>query len=152
MGINAQVGHGTRISYQVGGVFVNIAEVKNIVLPAMMRKTFDTTTHSRGIDSYVMGSLRRSKLSFGVNFIPNNITHDHLTGMYRYLIHNIKTNFRVHVGGLIYTVKGRVQSIAPIAPMDGLLAAEISIRLSGPMSIGISKTRAFSSGFAVDFA
>ena len=151
MSSKAKASRNTRISYEVNGNFVDIAEVKNVSLPALMRSTFDTTTHLQGIDSYVLGSLRRSKLSFGVNFIPHDSTHDHLTGMYRHLIRNIKTTFRVHVDRLTYTVKGRIQSIAPVAPMDGLLSAQISIRLSGAMVIGITTSRAFASGFAFGF-
>ena len=141
MSIKAMSGHGTIIAYEqtAGAAFTDIAELRDITIPEMMRNEFDATTQSEDIDSYALGVLRRGPVTFSLNFLPKDATHDHLTGLYKHLIDNVLAGYRITPPGAsphVYIMSGQVQAISPTAPVDGLLAADVTLRMSGAMSIG----------------
>ena len=131
--------HGTLVSYQAtpGGAFATIAELGDITPPALSRNEFDATTQEKDIDSYALGVLRRGALTVPLNFLPTNGTHDHLTGIYKLLVANTVTGFKVTFpDATVWVMSGQVQAIAPKAPVDGKLSADVTLRMSGLMSIG----------------
>ena len=141
MSLEALSGHGTIVAYEQtpGAAFTDIAELKDITIPEMMRNEFDSTTQKEDIDSYALGVLRRGPVTFSMNFLPKDATHDHLTGLYKHLIDNVIAGWRITPPGAtphLYIMSGQVQSITPTAPVDGLLTADVNIRMSGAMSIG----------------
>lgn len=83
-------GHGTIIAVQLtpGGTWTEIAEQGDITPPELSRNEFDATTQEKDIDSHVLGVLRRGSFTQPLNFLPDNNTHDHLTGVYKLLIDN----------------------------------------------------------------
>ena len=133
--------HGTLIAYQPtpGGAYTTIAELGDIDLPGLMRNEFDATTQDKDIDSWVLGVLRRNPFTVPVNFLPTDPTHDHLTGLQKLIIDNTVTGFRVTfpvaAGVVVWLMSGQVKEVASTAPVDGKLAANVSIRFSGPMAI-----------------
>lgn len=142
MSTNVLSGHGTLISrapVATPGTFTVIAELGDVTPPELMRNEFDAVSQQDNIDSYVMGMLRRGQLKVPLNFIPTNATHDHLTGLYKALItepppyEGYKLTYP-DATQLVFS--GQVQSIIPRAPVDGKLSADVTIRLSGKMSIG----------------
>ena len=133
--------HGTILSRQVtpGGAFTDIAELGDIVPPATSRNEFDASTQNVDIDAYVLGILRRGAMTFPINFLPTDATHDHLTGLYKAQIDNQVTGYKVTFPSTPPTewvMSGQVQAISPKAPVDGKLAADVTLRFSGKMSIG----------------
>lgn len=131
--------HGTLVAVQQtpGGAWTDIAELGDVTPPEMSRNEFDATTQNINIDAYVLGVLRRGALPLSLNFLPTNATHDHLTGLYKLLIDNTVTGWKVTLpSAVVWIASGQVKSIAPKAPVDGKLAADVTIRLSGLMSIG----------------
>ena len=142
MSVNQKSGHGTMIAVQLtpGGAFTDIAEMGDITPPSLERNEFDATTQNEDIDAYVLGVLRRGLFSVPLNFIPDDNTHDHLTGMQALLIANTMTGFRVRFPQvsppLDWIMSGQVKAFNIGAPVDGKLSADTSIRLSGKMSIG----------------
>lgn len=132
--------HGTLLAVQLtpGGEFTTIAELGDVSYPELSRNEFDATTQNINIDAYVLGVPRRGPLPISINFLPDNNTHDHLTGLQKLYFDNTVTGFRLSPpNGLpVWVMSGQVQSISPKAPVDGKLAADISIRLSGVMTIG----------------
>ena len=131
--------HGTLVAFQKtpGGAFTDIAELGDITPPEMMRNEFDATTQEKDIDSYVLGVLRRGAFTVPLNFLPTNDTHDHLTGLYKHLIDNTITGYRVTFpDATAWVMSGQVKGITPKAPVDGKLAADVTLRFSGLMSIG----------------
>lgn len=135
MSVNALSGHGTLI-YRNG---TPIAELGDITPTALTRNEFDTTTQDEDIDSYILGVLRRSAMTFPMNFIPTNGTHDHLTGLYQAIIDNVVDEYQVRFPDAAVTtwiMSGMVQNIVPTAPLDGKLSANVTLRFSGPMKIG----------------
>ncbi len=130
--------HGTILARQhtPGGAFTDIAELGDIMPPELSRNEFDATTQNINIDSYVLGILRRGAMTVPVNFIPTNGTHDHLTGLYKAMIDNSIDAYKVTFpDSTVWVMSGQVQKISPKAPVDGKLAADVTIRFSGLMTI-----------------
>lgn len=142
MSVNQKSGHGTLVAIQLtpGGAFTDIAEMGDVTPPSLERNEFDATVQQENIDSYVLGVLRRSAFTLALNFIPDNNTQDHLTGLQALLIANTITGFRVRfpqvTPTLDWIMSGAVKSFVPKAPVDGKLSADVTIRLSGLMKIG----------------
>ena len=147
MGEKAKSGHGALIAWQPSGsgAFVTIAELRDLTTPGLTRNEFDATTQNVDIDTYVLGVLRREPLSFSMNFIESGEpTHDHMTGIQKAIIDNLLTGWRytfppvagVPGTGLVWIMSGQVQAIKMTDPVDGLQSADVSIRMSGVMSIG----------------
>lgn len=142
MSVNQKSGHGTLIAVQLtpGGAFTDIAEMGDVTPPGLERNEFDATTQNEDIDAYVLGVLRRGLFSVPLNFIPDDNTHDHLTGMQKLLFDNTMTGFRVTfpqvTPNIVWIMSGQVKQFNITAPVDGKLAADCAIRLSGLMSIG----------------
>lgn len=142
MSVNQKSGHGTMIAVQLtpSGSFTDIAEMGDVTPPSLERNEFDATVQNEDIDSYILGVLRRGVFSVPLNFIPDNNTHDHLTGLQKLIIGNTITGFRVTfpqvTPSVVWIMSGAVKSFAPTAPVDGKLAATVQIRLSGRMTIG----------------
>ncbi len=138
MSVNALSGHGTVIAVQLipGGSFTDIAEQGDITPPALTRNEFDATTQLEDIDSYVLGVMRRSPVTVGMNFIPTEPSHDEDTGLYSLMIDNVMTGWRfTFPDATVWIASGQVQNIQPTAPVDGKLSANVTIRFSGLMSI-----------------
>jgi hypothetical protein len=136
---NALSGHGSLV-YRAPAAspftFTMIAEVGDISLPELMRNDFDATTQDINIDTYIVGVPRRNEVSLAMNFVPANGTQDHLTGLQRAFIDGTFDGYKFTTpGGLIWIASGFVKGVAPKAPVDGKLAADVKIRLSGQMWI-----------------
>ena len=140
MGALAKSGHGALIAWQPSGsgAFVTIAELRDLTTPGLSRNEFDATTQNVDIDTYVLGVLRRAALQFTMNFIESGEpTHDHITGIQRAIIDNMMTGWRYSFpNGLTWLLSGQVQNIKITDPVDGLQSADVTIRMSGVMSIG----------------
>lgn len=142
MSVNQKSGHGTLVSVQLtpGGAFTDIAEQGDITAPTLERNEFDATTQNEEIDSYVLGVARRGLFNIALNFIPDDATQDHLTGMQKLFFDNTITGFKITfpqiTPALEWIMSGQVKAFNIGAPVDGKLTADCSIRLSGLMSIG----------------
>lgn len=140
---NVLSSHGTllaRAPIATPTVFTTIAELGDITPPEFMRNEFDATAQQENIDSYVLGVLRRGAFTVPINFIPTDGTHDHVTGLYKAMITEPPPieGYRITYmsTGVLWILSGQVRNIVPKAPVDGKLAADITIRFSGKMAIG----------------
>ena len=143
MSVNQKSGHGTLIAVQLtpGGAFTDIAELGDVTPPELMRNEFDGTTQNEDIDSYTLGVLRRGLFSTTGNaWVPDNNTHDHLTGVQKLLKDNTMTGWRITypqvVPSLTWIMSGQVKKFQTKAPVDGRLTFDLDIRLSGKMNVG----------------
>lgn len=130
--------HGTILEYQPtpGGAFVEVAEMGDIVPPGLMRNKHDTTPHNRDIDSNVLGVLRREDPTFPVFFHKDNESHAESTGLYKLMIDNVRTGFRItQPDGWYWVFSGGVKDIKHTDPVDGVQTANISLAPTGPMII-----------------
>jgi len=142
MSVNQLSGHGTKVSVQLtpGGAFTEIAEMGDVTPPELSRNEFDSSTQNEDIDSYVLGIMRRGAFSVPLNWIPDNNTHDHLTGVYKLMINKTMTGWKVRftqvTPAIDWVMSGQVQALSPVAPVDGILKTNMTVRLSGLMTIG----------------
>ena len=130
--------HGTVIAKQTDGAgpFIEIGNIGDFSPPSLQRNEFDVTTHNNDIDQYILGVLRRGSITFPINFIPDDATHDHLTGLYDSIITHEVTGWQITFSeGTIWIFSGGVSNIVPNAPVDGALRADVTIRPTGPMQI-----------------
>jgi hypothetical protein len=141
LGVSA---HGTLVAVQLtpGAVFTTVAELGDITPPGLTRNEFDATTQEKDIDAYVLGVLRRGAFTVPVNWLPQDSTHSHSTGVLKLLKDNTVTGWRIRfpaaAGGAAvdWIMSGQVQGMVPKAPVDGKLSADITLRFSGLMTIG----------------
>jgi hypothetical protein len=117
---------------------VQIGELGDINTPGLSRNEFDATTQNVDIDTYVLGVLRREALAFKINFMESGEpTHDHITGIQKGIIDNLVRGWKyTFPNGLAWIMSGQVQKIAMGDPVDGLQNGDITVRMSGKMSIG----------------
>ena len=121
--------HGTLISRNG----TPIAELRDITPPPLSRNPLETTTHNSDDDSYVVGIRRKGTLDMNVNFLPSGeATHDAIAGLMKAWADGSKDEYLIeYPDGATWLFSGFVSNIAPTAPVDGVLSADISIRPSG---------------------
>jgi hypothetical protein len=147
----AVAGHGATIAMEqdpvsLPGQFTTIAELNgDIAFPELSRGETEVTPHQDNMDSWVLGVPRRGPLTFGVNWIFDDATHDHLTGLLKAFIENQTRGFRVRgPGGTENTdewiMSGKIQAVTQTSPVrEGARTSDVTVRMSGPMIIdGVS--------------
>jgi hypothetical protein len=136
---NAISSHGTiieRAPVATPAVFTPIAELGDLTPIGVSRNTEDASTQNDDIDDYVAGIMRRPEVTFPINFLAAEPTHDHLTGLYHSIINKAKDYFRIVTpDGWTWKFRAFVVNITPQAPMDGLQRAEVTLRPTGPMQV-----------------
>lgn len=131
LGISAQ---GTIVARQSAGAgsFTDIAELRDFTPPALSRNTLETTTHNEDDDAYVPGIRRHGDMTMTLNFVPDNATQDHLTGLQASWFAGDRDVFRItYPDGTIWLFSGYVTNFAPDAPVDDVLAVEVTVRPTG---------------------
>jgi len=141
--LHAISGHGTVVARALFSstptVFTAIAEMKDVTPPELSRNEFDATTQNLNIDTYVVGVLRRTGFTMQLNALQTDASQDHLTGLMKAMIteppptDGYKITFP---DGLIWIMSGQISHYKILAPVDGLMSAEVTIRPTGKMSIG----------------
>ena len=139
MSVFALSGHGTLVARAPSSsptVFTTIAELGDITPPGLTRNEFDTTSQQEDIDSYVLGVLRRSPITFPMNFIPSDASQDHLTGLHKSMIQKATDGWKVTFpDGTTWVGSGQISKLESKAPVDGKLSLDVTIRLSGKFTI-----------------
>jgi hypothetical protein len=130
--------HGTLIARGTGGSFTTIGELGgDIIPPALQRPITEITPHNDDIDSYVVGVLRRGEVTFTINFLPSDATHNETAGLIKSMLDKTYDGFRVTFPDTTeWIFSGFVSNFAPSATVrEGALTADVSIRPSGPQKI-----------------
>lgn len=128
---NAISAHGTIIKRNG----TPIAELRNITGPPLTRNNIETTMHNSDFDSFVVGIKRRGELQFVIGFLPSaNSTHNETAGLIAAWSSGQKDLYEVDFpDGAKWSFSGYVTNIAPTAPVDGGLDANVSIRPTNTM-------------------
>lgn len=144
-------GHGALVAIELSpsgspGSFTTVSELNgDITWPGLTRPETEVTPHQDTIDSWVTGRLGREALTFGMNFIYGDGTHDALTGLQALMIAN--TRFGVRLRGPSGSsdtdeiiASGQITSITHVDPVrEGARTSQVTIRLSKQMKIdGVS--------------
>lgn len=127
--------HGTLVARYVSSAWETIGELGgDITPPPLTRPESEITPHNEGIDSYVVGVLKRGPMTLGINFLPDNATHDHLTGLIKWMIDKTHGGFQLTwPDASLWVFSGFVTNFAGAAPVrEGGISADVSIRPSGP--------------------
>ena len=145
---NAIAGHGALIAIEqdpVGapGVFTTVAELNgDITAPGISRPVTVVTSHQDNIDYSVLGVMTREPLTFSVNWLFDDPTHDHLTGITSKIGDNERFGLRLRgPGGTANTdewiMSGQISNVGPIVnPVrEGARTADVTFVPSGPMII-----------------
>jgi len=139
MSVNALSGHGTTVARAPSSSptsFTVIAELGDITPPGLSRNEFDATSQQEDIDSYAIGVLRRTPISFPMNFIPNDTSQDHIAGLHNSMITKARDGWKVTFpDGTVWVGTGSITRMESSAPVDGKLTLNVSIRLSGKFTI-----------------
>ena len=109
-----------------------IGELRDITMPALTRNTFDTSNQNDLDDSYVLGIRRKGDLQFSINFLPSgDATHGRVSGLIKAWNDGSKDLWSGHYpDGAAWYCSGYVTNISPKAPVDGALAADITVKLT----------------------
>jgi hypothetical protein len=129
---------GTLIARQTQGAgpFVTIGELRDITPPPLMRNPIETTSHNEIEETFVVGIRRKGELSFTIGWNPSIATHDHLTGLQDSWENGYRDVWRVtYPEGTEWLFSGYVTNLAPAAPVDDGLTAEVTVRPTGLMTI-----------------
>jgi hypothetical protein len=142
----AQAGHGATIAIEsnpvVAGTFVVVAELNgDITWPELNRPVTEVTPHQDTIDSHVHGVLTRGPLTWSVNFIYDNATHDASTGLYKHMIENTRFGVRLwgpggSAGDDEWIMSGQISTITQTSPVrEDVRTAEVTFQPSKAMKI-----------------
>lgn len=133
--------YGTFLKTGDGGTpetFATVAEVGDLEGPDMSLATEEVTTHSSagGWDEFIGTILSGGEVSFPINYVPTEATHDMETGLQADMINRVKRNFQLvypDPGGNGYQFAALVTGFKPKAPVKGKLSADVKLKISGPV-------------------
>ena len=117
-------------------VFTTIAELKDISGPGKALGTTEVTTHASPgrAREFISTLVDNGEVSFTVNFLITNATHDWLTGLMGDLDDGTRRNFQLQfpdAGTTTAAFAAFVTQFNPSEPVDGALEAEITLKLTG---------------------
>lgn len=122
-------------------VFATVAEVKDITGPGMESDSIEVTNHSSpgAWREKISGLLDGGEVTFDVNFLPGDATHDHQTGLISDFLARAVHNFRLvwPTAAEDWVVfPARVSGFEPSAPVDDALGASVTLEVAGEPEFG----------------
>jgi len=135
--------HGTILQMGDGATptenFTPVAEVLDIDGPGFSRAMHDATPHADNFEKVVPGGiLKTTPLTFRVNLLPTDATHDENTGLLSKILGKTEVNWKLiftDTSTTTYAFPGFLQDYKVMAPVDGILQAEITIKPSGTVTV-----------------
>jgi hypothetical protein len=129
-------------------VFAVIAELKSIPIPQAERPRIDVSTHDNAgfTREYVLNMSDLPALTFEINWLPKNATHDHLTGLNHLQITGQEANFKVRLNAAVGTgtnsvvisFRATVPQFSPSAPVDNVYTASVQLQPTAAPTYGSS--------------
>ena len=132
--------HGTLLQLGAsggGGPYTTIAEVVDISGPSFSQSTFDAPAQDTTWMKRVAGIVSGGEVSFTINFIPKDSTHDDSTGILSALgsldPYGYKLIFNDAGAGTAsaWTFDAFLTSFEHNEPVDGILQADVTLTLNG---------------------
>jgi len=132
--------HGTLLKIGDGGgggeVFTTIAEVRDISGPSLSANTADVTNHdsTAGWQEMITTILRGGQVSFAINYIPTEATHDATSGVINDMENRTLRNFQLvfaDSGSTTWSFAALITGFTPSSPVDGEQSAAITLQISG---------------------
>lgn len=138
--------HGTLLQWGDGATteaFATIAKIKDITGPSLSRGTHDASTQTTDWSELVPGLKKGGQFTFDVNFIPTDSTHNPQTGLIKDFVDGTKRNIRViwpDPASTTWQFAIYVTAFQPTAPVDGLLAASVTVDITGDPAPNLNVT------------
>lgn len=127
----AMLGYGVTLTRNA----VAIAEISNVGGPSLSRDSVDVTHHASPDRwrEFIKGLKDGGEVSFDINHIPDNPTHDATTGLLSDFANDttIDTWGMTFPDGTVWTFPGFLTNFEPQGPVDDKLAASITIKVAG---------------------
>ncbi len=125
-----------------GGPYTDIAELRDIDLPELTRNLIDVSTHNNTtfFEEILPSALKRiSEMSFMINYLAANATHDEDTGLLALQLNATKKHFQVRFpaasGNKDWRFAGYVIGFKPSGQVDGAQTANVRIKPTDYMTI-----------------
>jgi predicted secreted protein len=123
-----------------GSVYTTIAELRSISGPALTRNVNDVTTHNSvgGWEEALPGMARSGEISFDINYVPTEATHNDTTGLVFVFRTKARRNFRIifsNVGLTVWSWAGYVVGFEIGAEVDNALTASVTLKPDGTMTL-----------------
>ena len=120
--------------------FTVVAEVTDLGGPSLTLETIDVTSHDsvNGWREFIGGLLDGGEVSFTINYIPTNSTHDASTGLIKDMKDRTIRNFQLifpDAGTTTWTIAALITGFEPSEPIDSQLVADVTLKLSGEPSL-----------------
>ncbi|MBA7515233.1 hypothetical protein ES705_07272 [subsurface metagenome] len=116
--------------------FTNIAEVVNFSGPTISADTEDVTHHESpgAYREKVVTLLNAGQVTFDLNFDPAGATHNNVDGLLERLENRTVEDFMItwpDQAATVWKFTAFVVGFEPDAPVDGKLAASVSLEITG---------------------
>ena len=130
---------GTLLQMGDGGspeAFTTIAEVGDIAGPELSVDTEEVTNHSSpgGYEEFIATIKRSGEVTFPINFIPTDATHNQVTGVLAAAKNRTLKNWRIvltDAGPSRWQFAALVTGFSGASPVVGKQSAEITLKISG---------------------
>jgi len=117
------------------GTFVNIGQVRELSGPSFSLDTAEATVMAgSGWKEYLPTLRDGGEVSLTVAFDPTLATHDASTGLLSLLVSGTKRRFKLLFPSPLtvsWTFEGYVTSFEPSFPIDDVMTADITIKVTG---------------------
>jgi predicted secreted protein len=131
--------HGTLLKIGDGGdpeSFTTITEVTDIGGPSLEMNTIEMTSHDSvdGWAEFVGGILDAGEVTFSINYIPTDSTHDAGTGLIKDMADRTVRNFQLVFpdgSSTTWSFSALVTNFEPGEPVDDKLSADVTLKISG---------------------
>ena len=116
--------------------FTTVTEVVEISGPNLSLNTADATSHDSpgGWRERIATILDNEEITFSINYIPTDATHDAGTGLIADMVARTLRNFEVifpDVGTTTWAFSAFITSFQPTEPHDNKLSADVTLTPSG---------------------
>lgn len=134
-----QDGYGAVLLYDSTGVgdYVAIGQVRDIDGPELVAEAIEATAHddaSNNHRTYIEGLLDLGDLSFELIFDQGLASHAWLVSTGRNAINGLRLIF-ADTSNTTWTFEGLMTSLSPKNPVDGLMAADVTFKCSGQLTV-----------------
>lgn len=114
--------------------FTTIAEVTDIGGPELALEISEVTSHSstNGWKEKIGALLDGGQVSFSINYIPTNVTHNNTAGLIKDMTARTLRNFTLTFPDTtVWSFSALVVGFSPTEPIDNALTADVTLEISG---------------------
>jgi hypothetical protein len=134
----AKIGYGSRLACEFtpgSGIYTDIAEVTQVPFPNEVSDDVEVTNQDspgRRME-FIAGMINPGEMSAECNWLPNDPTQDHVTGIMALKASGLTVNWRITSpdADIVAIVPGYVKSSAPSMPTKEGMKMPFTIKIAG---------------------